>query len=347
MSEESLPELLGQFGLSDKEIDTYLTVLRHGEAKPSTIATEADISKRHVYSVSERLEEDGFVEVNSHAVPTTIRAHPPEEVIDRLQNDVQAMKSGLNDLYREPEPSTEQISVVKSKVTVLKRMQTLIREADSEITISIPAAHLDEVREDLAAAVDRGILVVLIISDVEEPPALDGYASVARTWEEVMPTMLTVDSERGVFAPSELLIRSNVDRQGIVYMQEQLGPVIVGSFFGNYWPMTEEVMTPNPASLPVMYTSFRHAVLQATLHTREGVALGAEVTGRETGTTDAETTISGEVLGVTQGLVKPTNNDFPVEHSILLDTGDETVSIGGPGAFVEDFEADQVTLERL
>lgn len=347
MDEKTLPDLLRQFGLSDKEIDTYLTVLKHGEAKPSTIATEADISKRHVYSVSEQLESKGFVEVNSHVVPTTVRAHPPDEVIGRLQDDVEAMQSGLNELYREPEPSTEQISVVKSKATIIKRMQQLIREADSEITLSIPATHLDQVTDDLRAAIERDVLVVLIISDVEDDLSLNGFASVARTWEEVMPTILTVDSERGVFAPSELLLGSNSDRQGIVYVQEQLGPVIVGSFFGNYWPMTQEVMTPNPAPLPVTYTSFRHTVLQATLHRREGVDLRAEVTGRETGTTDPQTTISGVLIGVTQGLVKPTNNDFPVEHAILLDTGDETVSVGGPGAFVEDFEAHQVTLERL
>lgn len=346
MDEKTLPDLLRQFGLSDKEIDTYLTVLKHGEAKPSTIATEADISKRHVYSVSEQLESKGFVEVNSHVVPTTVRAHPPDEVIGRLQDDVEAMQSGLNELYREPEPSTEQISVVKSKATIIKRMQQLIREADSEITLSIPATHLDQVTDDLRAAIERDVLVVLIISDVEDDLSLNGFASVARTWEEVMPTILTVDSERGVFAPSELLLGSNSDRQGIVYVQEQLGPVIVGSFFGNYWPMTHEVTVTDPAVLPRTYTSFRHATLQAILHQRAGHEVQADVTGRWTGSGDGRVTITGRIEEIRQGLVRPITNDFPVEHSFTIDTGDELVSVGGPGAFVEEFEAEQVRLEE-
>lgn len=347
MVEEGISELLSRFGLSDKEVDTYLTLLEHGEAKASEITADADISKRHVYSVSEELEQKGFVEVKSHSVPTTIRAYPPDEVIEELQEDIDAMGPQLMELYTEPEPSREQIEVVKSRATVLKRMQTLIKEAESEVALSIPETYLEKVADELRDAVERGVLVVLVVSNTDEEPSLDGCASVARQWAEVMPTILSVDSQRGVFAPTELLLHSNSDRQGIVFVQDQLGPVIVGSFFGNYWPMTDEVLTAEPVSLPATFTSFRHAVLQATLHKRAGVNLRAEVTGRKTDSPDDERILTGEILGVTQGLVKPTNNDFPVEHSILLDSDEGTVSIGGQGAFVEEFEADTIRLEQL
>jgi len=346
MDREQLSELLRRFGLSEKEIDTYLTLLEQGEAKPSEIAPAADISKRHVYSVSEELESKGFVEVNSHVVPTTIKAHPPDEVIERLRDDIDALRPGLMELYTEPEPRSQQIEVIKSKATVLKRMASLIAEAESEIALSIPQTLFEDVAGELRAAVDRGVLVVLIVSDTDGDLSLEGHASVARTWEEVMPTILAVDSVQGVFAPTELLLHASSDRQGIVFVQEQLCPVIVGSFFGNYWPMTEEVFTAEPGSLPQTYTSFRHAALQATLHRRAGVNLRAEVTGRPTdGQTDGST-LSGEVLEVTQGLVKPTNNDFPIEHSMVLGTDDGPVSVGGKGAFVEDFEAETVRLDQ-
>lgn len=345
MVDGALSDRLSRFGLSDKEIDTYLALLKHGEAKASVIAEEASVSKRYVYSVSEELETKGFVEVNSHVVPTTIRANPPEEVVETLQDDIEAMEPELSDLYAEPEPSREQIEVIKSRTTIVKRMRELLAAADEEIMLSIPESYLDEVGEELRAAVDRGVLVLLIVTDYGGGRSLQGLASVARTWPGRMPMILAVDLERGAFAPAEMLFRSDTDRQGIVFVQQPLVSVTVGSFFGNYWPVSEEQLLAEPVQLPATYSNFRHAALQATLHERAGTDLWASVTGHLTGEDREQVETRGEVLKVVQGLVKPTNNEAPVVHSILLDTNDDVVSVGGVGAFVEDVEAEQVTLE--
>ncbi|UWG49821.1 Sugar-specific transcriptional regulator TrmB [Halalkaliarchaeum sp. AArc-CO] len=351
MDESTLVDLLGRFGFSDKEIDTYLTLLAHGEATASQIADAAGVSKRYVYSVSETLEKRGFAEVNDHVVPTVIRANPPEQVIESLQRDVDAMLPGLKQRYAEVEPTADQFEVVKSRVTVLKRIRALIREAETELVLSLPIDHLPDVREELAAAVDRGVLVLLIVAGVDDQtelsetlPELNGIASVTRTWSEPMPTILAVDSRIGVLAPMEMLVRSNSDRQAIVFTQEQLGPVIVGSFLGNYWPVAEEVAVADPAPLPREFADFRHAVLQATRHLRAGTDLRASVEGRAT-EDDEPVAIEGRVVDVTQGLITPANNEFPVEHALTLETDDGTVvTVGGPGAFVEDVEASAVTL---
>ena len=347
MGDEELFDRLERLGLSDTEIATYLAILRHGEAKPNQIAAETDISKRHIYSVSEQLEEKNFVEVRNHATPTTVRAYPPEEVIERLQEDIQSIHSELTELYNNPEPTAEEITVVKSKVTILARMNEQIERATEEVVLSLPFAYLDEVEASLRDAVDRGVLVVLIVTeDGKDVERLRELATVARAGEEVIPTILVVDSKMGVFAPSELLLRSNADRRAIVFVQEQLGPVIVGSFLGNYWPLTEEVVVAEPTSLPATFGGFRHAVLQATLHKRRGTRLQAEVTGRWTNKQNGQMTLSGEVVDLRQGLLRPTNNEFPVEHSLVIQNNGERITVGGHGAFVEDIEADTVTLSE-
>jgi len=291
MDDRTLNDLLRRFGLSDKEIDTYLSLLEHGEAKASTVADAAGVSKRYVYSVSESLADRGFVEVNDHVVPTTIRANPPDEVINRLRSDVDAIRPGLEERFSRVERSVEQFEVIKSRVTVIKRIRSLLGDAESEAALSITADHLPEIRESLADAVDRGVLVLLVVSDAEDDlaeddldvDAFEGVASVVRTWSEAMPTLLTVDSAAGVVAPPELLRRSDTDRQAIHFSQEQLAPVIVGSFLGNYWPAASEAATAPPAPLPVEYENFRHTVLQATLRLRAGetprVTVGAEPQG--------------------------------------------------------------------
>ncbi len=349
MDDRTLNNLLRRFGLSDKEVDTYLSLLAHGEAKASVVADAAGVSKRYVYSVSESLAERGFVEVNDHVVPTTIRANPPDEVINRLRSDVDAIRPGLEERFSRVERQTEQFEVIKSRVTVIKRIRSLLDGANEEVTLSITAKQLPEIRDALVGAVDRGVLVLLVVSDVgadpdSEAPGLDGVASVVRTWSEAMPTLLTVDSEAGVVAPPELLRRSTTDRQAIVFAQEQLAPVIVGSFLGNYWPAATEVSTVEPAALPIEYTNFRHTVLQATLQLRAGVTPCVTVGGRWTDSDEAAE-VTGRVVEAKQGMVEPTNNEFPVQHSLVVETDDETVTVGGQGAFVEDIEADLVRIE--
>ncbi|NKE37748.1 TrmB family transcriptional regulator [Natronococcus sp. JC468] len=349
MDDATLRNMLKQFGLSDKEIDTYLTLLEHGEAKASTVADAAGVSKRYVYSISEKLEDRGFVSVNDHAVPTTIRANSPEEVTKSLTKNIETMRPALEARYSQAAPQTEQFEVIKSRVTVLKRIRSLIDDADEEVTLSIPAANLDEIADSLRAAVKRGVLVLLVIADADGSlqPELGGVASVARAWVEPMPTMLTVDQRVGVVAPIEMITRTNSDAHAITFTESRLGPVIVGSFLGNYWPMAQQVYVTEPASLPVTYTNFRHTTLQTTLHLQAETPFRAHIRGRWTRDRDGHDEIVGRVVDVQQGLVAPSNNSFPVENTLVIETADGIVTVGGGGAFVEDVEAESVTIEAV
>ncbi|KTG10941.1 transcriptional regulator [Haloprofundus marisrubri] len=348
MDDAALGNVLQQFGLSDKEIDTYLTLLEHGEAKASTVADAAGVSKRYVYSISEKLEDRGFVSVNDHVVPTTIRANPPEEVIESLTENIETMRPALEARYSQVAPETERFEVIKSRVTVLKRIRSLIDDADEEVTLSLPAANLNEVADSLRAAVDRGVLVLLVVADADSTlqTELDGVASVARAWTEPMPTMLTADQRVGLVAPTEMITRSNSGARAISFTEPRLGPVIVGSFLGNYWPMAQQVYVAEPVSLPATYTNFRHAVFQTTLHLRANTPLRARIRGRRTRGRNGSDELVGHVVDVRQGLAAPSNNSFPVENTLVVETSEGLVTVGGGGAFVEDVEAESVTLER-
>ncbi|WP_135853942.1 TrmB family transcriptional regulator [Halorussus salinus] len=349
MDDPTLSQLLRKFGFSDKEIDIYLTILDHGEAKTSVIADDASVSKRYVYSVSEELEDRGFVSVNDHSVPTTVRAIPPEEVVGALTDDVEQMRPALEAHYSQVEPQSDAFEVVKSRVTVLKRITGLIREADKEVALSLPHDHLSEVADELRDAVDRGVLVMLVVTgaDLDADLGLEGLATVARAWEESMPTMITADRTRSLIAPHEMIARANSGERAITFTQNQLAPVMVGSFFGNYWPMAEEVYVADPHELPRTYDDFRQAVLQATLRHRADTPLTATVRGHPTDGDegDGPDEIRGRVVGVRQGLVEPANNSFPVEAALVVATGEGEYLVGGEGAFVEDYEAEEVVLE--
>ncbi len=344
MDDATLRAHLRRFGLSEKEVDTYLTLLEHGAATASTIADVAGVSKRYVYSVSETLEDRGFVTVADHAVPTTIRALPPDEVIDELVRDAEAMRPALTARHTRIEPSDEQFEVIKSRVTVLKRIRSFISEADNELAVSVPVDLLEELDEELRAARDRGVLVVLLVSGTTELDCeTTAIASVTRVWSEQMPTMLTADHQVGVVAPIGMLSSAHSDTQAIVFAQKHLGPVVVASFFGNYWPVAHEVSVADPAELPVSYENFRHGVFQATLWSRADVDLSVDILGR-TAADGEPLELTARITAVTQGLIEPTNNSFPVEHSLTVEAAGETYTVGGYGAFLETIEADRVRL---
>ncbi|OIB55826.1 TrmB family transcriptional regulator [Natrialba sp. SSL1] len=360
MDTDGLADLLERFGLSDKEIDTYLAILDHGASKASTIADAADVSKRYVYSISEELENRGFVEVDDHAVPTVIRPVDPETVVDRLTRSVEDIEPELRERYTATERTGEQFEVIKSRQTVVKRLEELLASADTEVTLSIPVSILPQIRSTLEETVDRGVLVLLLLGatggDEQDIASLAGAASTVRTWDALVPTMLTVDRQHGLLAPSQLLTSSTSDTRAIALSQEQLVPVLAGSFLANYWPTAEERYVTTPRALPETYDGFRNAVFQIALHRATDTALEAAVTGTPVGDGDTSTapgTLTGRVVDVRQSLVRPETSSVPIENSFTIEVTDdrdgatERYTIGGTGAFLEDFEAESVTLREL
>lgn len=352
MGEAELPALLERFGLSEKAIDTYLAILEQGTATASTIADVSGVSKRYVYSISEELEERGFVQVDDHTVPTEIRARPPEAVVDRLSRTVEEIQPQIERRYTQTEPSGDQFEVIKARQTVLKRIETLLETATQEVTISLPATVLPEIRSTLQETVDRGVMVLLLLGTVEDelqeadrPESMIQFASAIRSWDALVPTMVTTDQRHGLIAPSQMLTTTTSETKAIAITQEQLVPVLVGSFLANYWPVAEEIAVTNPDSLPRTYESFRHAVFQIARHLDTETPLWATVEGQSVGDDAYPPTLEGDVTSVRQSLVRPETSRLPVENRFELMVDGEPITIGGKDAFLEDYEAKSVTLE--
>lgn len=348
--DSALARQLEHFGLSDTEIQTYLAVLENGEAKASTIADATGVSKRYVYSVCEELEEQGFVEVNDHVVPTKIRAKRPEDVVEILSNRLEEIEPALERRFSAAEARPQRFDVIKSRVTVVKRINEYIDDAEHRVAISIPHSTLPQVRESLQDAVERGVLVLLLVTDTDA----DGsefveddrpVASAVRSWNVPIPVMIAVDRELGVISSSEMMTVANSDERAISLVQERIVPTLFGSFLANFWLSADQQYVIEPVSLPRTYDSFEHAVFQATLHLRDGTDVTASVEATpNVGDADIET-VTGRVVETNQGIVEPVTNEFPIEHTLVLESEDGRTTVGGHGAFLEEYAARTVTLE--
>ncbi|WP_123533469.1 TrmB family transcriptional regulator [Halosimplex salinum] len=338
----TLREELNVFGFSDTEIDTYLAVLEHGETTVSTVSEEADVTQRAVYNIAERLADRDLVRVNDHASPTTIRALPPQEAIDSLSNRLESITPTLEDRFNETEPQTPEIQIVKARETAVKRLREGISEAEHEVLVAVPEHAYEDIEPELQAAVDRGVLVFLLVGDAAdldgEESRLEASAAVARSWSESLPFMYAADDESAMIGHSGILSGTHVDKEAVAVTQDNLAGSIVGLYFGAYWPAATEIHVREPDPLPQTCEWLRHAALEAALHRREGTELYADVT------TDDGPEVEGRVSQVRQAFVEPATNEYTLETSLYLETDDGEVSVGGPGSFIEDYEAERVEL---
>jgi hypothetical protein len=111
--------------------------------------------------------------------------------------------------------------------------------------------------------------------------------------------------------------------------------------------MATEAAVADPRPLPRSFQSFRHAVFAATRNRNEGVEISATVDARPVHDTGDYRTLTGTVVDVHQSLVDPVKASFAVENSLVLEVDGERVTVGGPGAFIEEYEARSVRLDPI
>lgn len=342
-NEETLRKELETFGLSETEINTYFALLSHGEATTNTVSQDADVTQRAVYGIAERLENRGFVRVNDHASPTTIRALPPEKAMANLSERLKSITPLLQERFNETQPQTPEVKMMKTRETVLKHIRSAISQAEHEVILAIPEHVYLEVQSELQAAVSRDVLVLLLLGDLDVPEGdgsrFAGSADVVHFWDESVPVLYTVDDQLAMIGSAAVVSGTHNDEDAVEVSNSRLTGTVLSTYLGTYWPASTELYVTDPCSLPRTFDWFRQAVLHAMLHHINGTDLWATIetsTGRE---------ISGPITNIRQALVEPATNDFSVETSLTIQTDNREIRIGGPDSFIEEYEAQSVTLK--
>jgi len=343
--ETALREQLRVFGLSDNEVNTYFALLELGEATASTVAEDAGVTQRTVYNIMERLEARELVRVNDHVSPTTIRALPPSEAMDEISDRIDAMTPALEDRYSATQPRTSEIEMAKSQRKVLKHLKRDMEAAEQEMLVSVPEHVVPEIEDDLRAALDRGVFVLLIVGEVDDMEAaadrFDGLGNAVRCWDEEMAYAYAADDERAMIGSPDVFDGAYF-QEGVVWVSEWgLSGAVVATFLAAYWPFPVEVSLADPADLPATFDWIRAATFTARRHRMAGTEIRAEVD------TVSGEQISGRVAEVRQSLIEPSTNEFTLENNLIVETGAGTVSVGGPGGYLEDYRLDSVTLRKL
>lgn len=356
MGENEVRGTLAAFGLSKKEIDAYLAVLKQGEATTRAVSAAADVSQSYVYDIATSLADRGLVTVDEATTPTTIRAREPTEAIDALSTHLSTFEEAIESVYCGPTHSETAFEVVRSRQTVRRRAKRYVSEATDEVFVIVPAEAFDLIAEELAAAVDRGVFVFCLLAspdvesvygDVDDPGE---YAHVVRTWDSRPPMFLLRDEVAGILASARMLDGRHTDDYAVAFCQDEVAGGFFGSHLSNVWPMGDQRFVVEPPALPETYEVFRIGVTSAALHLAADNEVVADVEATEVETGDPVTLDEARVRQARQNLVEPVNNAFPVENALVVETPDGLASIGGQseglGPYYEEYAAETVTLRE-
>ena len=338
---DTLDRVGDRFNLGEYEIDAYLAVLEHGELTASDIADRTDIPQPRVYDTVRSLSDRGLVELRESR-PMKIVAVDPDDAFGDLRSSFAEMVDELEARYTAPTRETEAVSLVKSRSTILRYLEEVIANAEYELALSLTPGLLRRFRDELAAKVAEGVSVELLVtpaSNAPDPAEFDylEVATIARARRGITTPVLAVgDGEYSVYATQDAL-RDDRERYGVIFNRSALG-FLVSGFFGTVLWTTAETLAADGEERPFprRYASIRRAVKD--VREFDGEEFYATVEGRDIETGE-EVTVRGKVVDV--AFV-----DTEEVASLVVETENGRVEIGGRVAALEDVEGQEIVIGR-
>lgn len=123
-------EILRELGLTNNEIEVYLTLLQNGSISVNTIAEKAGLHRQAVYDALDRLLEKGFVNFVLKNNKKFFQSIRPEKIEEYLKEKEQKFKSILPDLIKLTQLPKEDtfVEVYKGKSIVRTVYRDIIKQ---------------------------------------------------------------------------------------------------------------------------------------------------------------------------------------------------------------------------
>ena len=329
--------------LGTYEIKAYLAVVEHGELTAGEITERTSIPQPRVYDTVRSLSDRGFVELQESR-PLRVVAISPEEAFSELRSSLEELTDSLEALYRRPGRNQEAATLVKSRATILRHLESTIERANYELTLSLTPDLVSRFEGVLGAAIDRDVTIELLVAPAADAPDPIEYdyariATAARTRRGITtPVLAVADGDSSIYA-TQRAVSGGSDRYGVIFNRSSLGFLVLGFFGTVLWTTAEPVLDPDPVAgpdlLPRWYASIRRCVKD--LRAVDG-EVHIQVEGRDV--------LTGEPQVVSGRVVDTAFEETQEVATIELDTGRRRLTIGGRMATYEDVEAHEIRLVR-
>lgn len=351
MTNESLLTELQSLGLTEYQSKVYVAAVKAGEERPGDLADESGVPQGRIYDVIDGLAELGLLEVRSADRGKIVHAPPPRTVLEELKRHriesfsetVSSATAALEPLHDETaDESGGFVTMAKREGTALRHVRQAIAGAEHWITACIPNGWYTDLAAELEAALDRGVTVRVLFVGSESDLVDRSFPSGLRVRHRSMAdTFALADHTYGVYSSKH----PTQDRQPYVITQEP-NLVLLFQIYGEYvWHASHEIQ---PADgFPRRYLDPWRAILDLHDHLDGDATYRATVVGRRT-----DTRTAGEWTGpiVEYAIESPNESDhirsLPVRASLVVDTAEGPLEVGGWKATTEDVAATGIEVDR-
>jgi len=352
MDHETLKRALENANLTAYEADAYLTLVNYGRLPAVDVAKKSDVPTSQVYDTLRSLESKGFVNTidqdRLHAEPSD-----PVDILTHLRERGELFTDAaeeLEDRWEEPDLKDHRVGVVKHAETVLEHVRNQIRQTDVAVEVALTADQFESLRSELFSAADQGAIVHIAIYYES------GLAERSESWDlpkrnlEVRvvkipgPFIAVLDRSRTYFAPNSRA----AENYGILINDNIL------SFINHWYYQTclwypWESLGPSQG-LPMPYVSLKEFIRDVSPLYYSGASVAVTVSGIDVAT-DEFRTLTGTITDIyypdVLGNDAPSLEQLSTYSVVTLDTGAETLTVGGWGAVFEDIEAQKITVEAI
>jgi len=351
METDELVDTLQQAGLSPYQATAYVTLLDLGTAAATDIADAGGVPAPRIYDVLRSLSDRGYVETYEQDT-LRARAHSPTEVLEDLRERADRFEDAAAEVegrWEQPELESNRASIVKRFQTVIDRARLFIEDATHQIYLSVTPEDFERLREPLAAAHDRGVVVDVSVqtdpgAEPPSPAAFEGVCREARHRDLPAPFVALVDRQKTCFAHHP----DSFDQYGVLVNDQTHSFVFHWYFVSFLWEHCEVVHSERTPDPPIEYVDIRRLVRETHPVLEAGGRLTVRVEGH-----DLDTGEPREFVGTVEEERYASNRSRDADLglagrvTLLVDTGEERVSVGGWGAVIEEVEATRIVVEGV
>lgn len=147
MDIDELVARLTTLGMTEDDARVYVTLLRTGPCRASTVHAASGFSRTKCYRLLDNLVEQGVVE-STLQTPTIHEAHPPEEVFEKALRRLEDQRERIETLRTETVDTLDRMTqektpteegyhwnVIQGRTSVYDRLQRLIVGAQQQVQV--------------------------------------------------------------------------------------------------------------------------------------------------------------------------------------------------------------------
>lgn len=352
MSEHEVIESLQELGFTEYQSRAYLAAVKLGRARPGELAEESGVPQARIYDIIDDLKSEGVIEVFTQANGKEVTAPSPQTVLnqlkrrrtDQLEENVSTTISEIEPYYHRTEENPDAyVTMVGREESALRHARQAIEQAEWWLTLVIDSELYPKLSESIRDTLDRNVTVRLVLTGDRSTASQYEFPHQLRVrFRTAADSLIAADRTYGIFS-SKHPARSG---QPYVITQEPNLVLLFQNYSEQIWPVSETIH--ESERRPRRYLDPWHVIADLKEEFEMGTDFHAHVTGTHT---DTHRQGAWEGRVVDYNLTGPVGDDYetslPVEASLLIDTDEETLSIGGWKATLEDVAAEGLEITRF